>query len=78
MLGLDPMLMVNEGKLIAVAPAGSADKLVEAMRDHPLGTRATVIGHVTDQHPKMVVARTAVGGRRVVPLPVGEQLPRIC
>jgi hydrogenase expression/formation protein HypE len=78
LLGLDPLLVANEGKLIAVAPAESAEGLVEAMRTHPLGRRAAVIGQVTDRHPKMVVARTAVGGRRVVTLPVGEQLPRIC
>lgn len=78
LLGLDPLLVANEGKLIAVVPAASAEKLVEVMRMHPQGERAAVIGHVTDQHPKMVVARTAVGGKRVVTLPVGEQLPRIC
>lgn len=78
LLGLDPLMIANEGKLIAVAPAASADKLIEVMRRHPLGTRATVIGHATDQHSRMVFARTAVGGRRVVTLPVGEQLPRIC
>jgi hydrogenase expression/formation protein HypE len=78
LLGLDPLLVANEGKLVAVVPSPSADKLVAVMRRHPLGTRAAVIGTVTDQHPKVVVARTAVGGRRVVPIPHGEQLPRIC
>lgn len=78
LLGLDPLLVANEGKVIAVAPAASAERLLEAMRHHPLGTRAAVIGRVTERHPRMVVARTAVGGKRVVTLPVGEQLPRIC
>lgn len=78
LLGLDPLLVANEGNLIAVVPAPSAEKLVNAMRRHPLGTRAAVIGHVTGQHSRIVVARTAIGGRRVVTLPVGEQLPRIC
>lgn len=78
LLGLDPLLVANEGKLIAVVPAGSAERLVGVMRRHPLGTRAAVVGHVTQQHPKLVVARTAVGGKRVVTLPVGEQYPRIC
>lgn len=78
LLGLDPLLVANEGKLVAVVPADAADHLLAAVRRHPLGTRAAVIGRVTDQHPKLVVARTAVGGRRVVSTPVGEQLPRIC
>lgn len=78
LLGLDPLLVANEGKLIAIVPAGSAEQLVGAMRAHPLGAWAAVIGTVTDRHPTLVVARTVVGGRRVVTLPVGEQLPRIC
>lgn len=78
LLGLDPLLVANEGKLVAVVPADAADHLLAAVRRHPLGTRAAVIGRVTDQHPRLVVARTAVGGRRVVSTPVGEQLPRIC
>lgn len=78
LLGLDPLLVANEGKLVAVVPAGSADHLVTVMRRHPLGTRAVVIGRMTDLHPNLVVARTAIGGRRVVSTPLGEQLPRIC
>ncbi len=78
LLGLDPLLVANEGKLVAVVPADSALKLLAAMRRHPLGTRAAVIGCMTDQHPKLVVARTAIGGRRIVSTPLGEQLPRIC
>ncbi|QJW94956.1 [NiFe] hydrogenase metallocenter assembly protein HypE [Frigoriglobus tundricola] len=78
LLGLDPLMVANEGKLVAVVPPSDADRLVAAMREHPFGARAAVIGTVSDQHAGMVVARTAVGGRRVVTLPVGEQLPRIC
>jgi hydrogenase expression/formation protein HypE len=52
--------------------------MVEAMRRHPLGTRTTRIGSCVEEHPRMVVARTALGGTRVVDLPIGEQLPRIC
>lgn len=78
LLGLDPLLVANEGKLVAVVPAGSAEKLLAAMRRHPLGTRAAVIGCMTDKHPKLVVARTGIGGRRIVSTPMGEQLPRIC
>jgi hydrogenase expression/formation protein HypE len=78
LFGLDPLLVANEGKLIAIVPAASAETALDALRRHPLGARAAVIGRVTDQHPRMVAARTAIGSRRVVALPVGEQLPRIC
>jgi len=78
LLGLDPLLVANEGKLIVIASAESEAKLVDVMRRHSLGTHAVVIGTVIDQHPGMVIARTGIGGRRVVSLPVGEQLPRIC
>jgi hydrogenase expression/formation protein HypE len=78
MLGLDPLYVANEGKLIAVAPADEADALLEAMRNHPLGRRSAVIGEVVDDHRGMVVMRSLVGGERVVTLLSGEQLPRIC
>jgi hydrogenase expression/formation protein HypE len=78
LLGLDPLQVANEGKLIAIVPADRADEMVEAMRRHPLGTRTTRIGSCVEEHPRMVVARTALGGTRVVDLPIGEQLPRIC
>lgn len=77
-LGLDPMQVANEGKLVAVVAAADAERLLDVMRAHPLGTGATRIGEVVDAHPTMVVARTGLGGTRVVDLPVGEQLPRIC
>ncbi|HEY5852731.1 MAG TPA: hydrogenase expression/formation protein HypE [Aldersonia sp.] len=78
LLGLDPLYVANEGKLIAFVPAADADAVLEAMRAHPLGTGATTIGRCVAEHAGMVVARTALGGTRVVDLPVGEQLPRIC
>lgn len=78
LLGLDPLYVANEGKLIALAPESVADALLDAMRRHPLGAKATHIGRVTDQHPGMVVARTGIGGSRVVDMQIGEQLPRIC
>ncbi|NOK80939.1 MAG: hydrogenase expression/formation protein HypE [Chloroflexi bacterium AL-W] len=77
-LGMDPLYVANEGKLIAMVPAAVAEPLVECMRTHPLGSHATIIGHVTDTHPGVVVARTGIGGTRVVDMQVGEQLPRIC
>jgi hydrogenase expression/formation protein HypE len=78
MLGLDPLYVANEGKLIAVAPASDADSLLEAMRSHPLGRDSRIIGQIVDDHPGMVVLRTLVGGERIVTMLAGEQLPRIC
>lgn len=77
-LGLDPMNIANEGRLVAFVPSEAVDGVVAAMRDHPHGTDARVIGRVVDDHPGVVVARTSFGARRVVDLPLGEQLPRIC
>lgn len=77
-LGLDPWYVANEGKLVAFVPREDADAVLAAMRTHPLGARAAVVGECVAGHPGMVVARTALGGTRVVDLPVGEQLPRIC
>jgi hydrogenase expression/formation protein HypE len=77
-LGLDPLYVANEGKLIAVVPAEDADCLLDVMRRHPLGRNAAVIGDVVAEHPGMVLLRSLVGGERVVTLLTGEQLPRIC
>jgi hydrogenase expression/formation protein HypE len=77
-LGLDPMYVANEGKLVAFVPREHADAVLAAMRAHPAGARAAVIGECVEAHPGMVVARTGLGGTRVVDLPLGEQLPRIC
>jgi hydrogenase expression/formation protein HypE len=78
LLGLDPLYVANEGKLLAFLPPGDADRVLAAMRAHPLGASATVVGRCVHEHPGMVVARTGLGGTRVVDLPIGEQLPRIC
>ncbi|MDJ0346489.1 hydrogenase expression/formation protein HypE [Streptomyces sp. H10-C2] len=78
LLGLDPLQVANEGKLLAFVPAESADQVLMALRAHPLGRSARRIGACVVDHPGMVVARTALGGARVVSLPIGEQLPRIC
>jgi hydrogenase expression/formation protein HypE len=78
LLGLDPLQVANEGKLIAFVPAESADQVLAAMRAHPLGRSAARIGTCVPDHRGMVVARTGLGGTRVVGLPIGEQLPRIC
>jgi hydrogenase expression/formation protein HypE len=78
LLGLDPLQVANEGKLLAIVPADGCDEVLAAMRSHPLGTRAVRIGTCVADHPRVVVARTGLGGTRVVDLPIGEQLPRIC
>ena len=78
MLGLDPLYVANEGKLIAVAPPADAGRLLEAMRRHPLGRNAAIIGEVVANHPGTVILRSVVGGERVVTMLAGEQLPRIC
>ncbi|MCI0458960.1 MAG: hydrogenase expression/formation protein HypE [Gemmataceae bacterium] len=78
MLGLDPLYVASEGKLVAVVPDADSERLLEVMRGHPLGRRAAVIGEVVAEHPGMVTMESLVGGERVVALLAGEQLPRIC
>jgi hydrogenase expression/formation protein HypE len=78
MLGLDPFYIANEGKLVAILPEPRAEKVLAAMRKHEYGRDAAWIGRVVADHPGLVVARTAIGGSRVVDLPAGELLPRIC
>jgi hydrogenase expression/formation protein HypE len=78
MLGLDPLYVANEGKLMAVVPGSDADRLLEVMRRHPLGRNAALIGEVVADHPGLVVMHSLVGGQRVVTMLAGEQLPRIC
>ena len=78
MLGLDPLHVANEGKLVAIVPAASAEAVLAAMRAVPEGTEAVEIGRVVADHPSMVTVRTIVGSQRIVDMLVGEQLPRIC
>ncbi len=77
-LGLDPLLVANEGKLICIVPPEAAAQVLDAIRKSPFGASAAVIGNVVSEHPGLVVAKTAIGGSRVITLPIGEQLPRIC
>lgn len=77
-LGLDPMYVANEGKLVAIVPAKDADAVVARMRENPLGRDARGIGEVVAEHPGMVLMKTEIGGTRVVDTLFGEQLPRIC
>jgi len=78
MLGLDPLYVANEGKLLAIVPAEKADALLSTMRGHSLGAEGAMIGEVVADHPGMVAMKSLIGGERIVPLLSGEQLPRIC
>lgn len=78
MLGLDPFYIANEGKLVAIVAEEAADKVLAAMREHEFGKDAAIIGRVVAEHPGLVTARTAIGGQRIVDVPAGELLPRIC
>ncbi|MCE1226658.1 MAG: hydrogenase expression/formation protein HypE [Geobacteraceae bacterium] len=77
-LGLDPLYVANEGKLLAIVAPESAEPLLTRMRQHPLGTQAAIIGTVEAGEPGRVRLRTTVGGMRIVEMLAGEQLPRIC
>lgn len=78
LLGLDPLNVANEGKLVAVVAAEAADRLVEAMRAHPLGADAAIIGEAVEDDQHFVQMTTGFGGGRIVDWLAGEQLPRIC
>jgi hydrogenase expression/formation protein HypE len=78
MLGMDPYYVANEGKLVAITRSEVAGDVLAAMHSHPLGQDAAIIGEVTADHPGLVLSKTGIGGSRVVDLPAGELLPRIC
>ena len=77
-LGLDPLYVANEGKCLAIVAPEVAEAVLEAMRSHPLGGEAAIVGQVVETHPGTVILRSRVGGKRVVDMLSGEQLPRIC
>ena len=77
-LGLDPLYVANEGKLLVCVAAEAAETVLAAMRRHPAGKDAAVIGEILDDVPGQVVLRTLIGGRRSIEMLAGEQLPRIC
>lgn len=78
MLGIDPLHIANEGKLLAIVPEAECDAALTAMRAHTLGTDAAIIGEIVKSPEGMVVLRTAIGGSRVLDMLVGDPLPRIC
>lgn len=78
LLGLDPWIVANEGKLVAVVPKYSLERALDILTCQPLGREACCIGRATEQYPSTVIARTIYGTERIVPMPSGELLPRIC
>jgi hydrogenase expression/formation protein HypE len=78
MLGLDPLYVANEGKMIAIVPSEKAREMLETMQRHPQGSNARIIGKVCERHPGLVTMRTDLGTSRIVDMLAGDQLPRIC
>jgi hydrogenase expression/formation protein HypE len=78
MLGLDPLYIANEGKLVAIVPAEDADGVLEAMHGNRYGKEAAIIGEVTTEHPGRVVMKTSLGTSRIIDMLAGDPLPRIC
>jgi hydrogenase expression/formation protein HypE len=77
-LGLDPLFVANEGKLIVSVPADRAEAVLEVMKKNRYGTDSVVIGRVVSDHPGRVLMKTLIGGTRIIDMLSGEQLPRIC
>ncbi len=78
LLGIDPLYVANEGKVVLVVPANEAGAALDALHAHPLGLDAAIVGTITAQPSRIVMVRTAFGGERIVDLLVGDPLPRIC
>jgi hydrogenase expression/formation protein HypE len=78
LLGLDPLYVANEGRLVAFVPAGAADLALQIMGQHPATDHPAIIGTVTDKHSGSVELRSAFGSGRLLDLLSGEQMPRIC
>jgi hydrogenase expression/formation protein HypE len=77
-LGLDPLYIANEGKLVAILPQSQAEVVLAAMKKNPYGQEAALIGEVKAENPGKVVMKTLIGGKRLIDMLTGEQLPRIC
>lgn len=78
LLGLDPLYLANEGKLIAICPPNKAERLLEVMENHLFGRNAEIIGRVTEENQKRVILHTLIGGHRILDMLTGGQYPRIC
>lgn len=77
-LGIDPLYVANEGKLVAIVPAKHATDVLQTMKHHEHGENAVIIGEVVEEHPTIVTLQTNLGAKRIVDMPIAEQLPRIC
>lgn len=77
-LGLDPLYLANEGKVLAIVPSEQADEALAAMQAHPAGRASAISGEVSQSPEEVVVLRTSFGGERIIDMLVGDQLPRIC
>lgn len=78
LLGLDPLYLANEGKLIAICPPDEAENLLQIMKEHPYGKDSEIIGSVTEEYPQKVILKTLIGGHRILDMLTGSQFPRIC
>ena len=78
LLGLDPLTIANEGKVVVFCRGADAERVLSAMKSHPLGQYACVIGEVTETPKGIALLRTMIGGERIVDMPMGDDLPRIC
>lgn len=78
MLGIDPWTVANEGKLLLFVPLGEAEHALRVLQNHPLGQSASIVGRVVEDHPGIVVGKTQFGTHRIVVMPSGDSLPRIC
>ncbi len=77
-LGLDPMYIANEGKILVIVPDDDSEKVLRAMQNHPHGKDSVIIGQLTEEHPSVVRMTTSIGSSRIIDMLTGEQLPRIC
>jgi hydrogenase expression/formation protein HypE len=78
MLGIDPLYVANEGKFVAIVSANEAEVAVSALREHPQGAQAAIVGEIAPEPHGIVALRTSFGGSRIVDMLVGDPLPRIC
>jgi hydrogenase expression/formation protein HypE len=78
LLGIDPLYVACEGRMVAIVSGDVADEALSALRSHPLGAGAALVGRIKDDPPGLVLLKTAFGGTRIVDLLVGDPLPRIC
>jgi hydrogenase expression/formation protein HypE len=78
LLGFDPLYIANEGKVVMVVAPDAAEKVLSVMNNHPLGKEAGIIGEVMNENPGRAWINTGIGGKRILDMMAGEQLPRIC